>query len=101
MCASSVTVSSFSLPRLQNANLRLLRYPHERENGSLPHVSTPVAFQHLWYGSPYGTVDIQIGWKSKCSTMSLQFSSVFRTDDQFWCGAAKIVQSGVFVSVQP
>ncbi|GBO15529.1 hypothetical protein AVEN_249362-1 [Araneus ventricosus] len=41
--------------RLQNANPRQLRFPPVR--GSLPHVSTPAAFQNLWPSNPNGFQD--------------------------------------------
>ncbi|GBN55682.1 hypothetical protein AVEN_42437-1 [Araneus ventricosus] len=48
----------FSL-HLQNTKPCLLRFPPEQERfvPFPPHVSVPVAFQHLWFSSPNGAVE--------------------------------------------
>ncbi|GBO35797.1 hypothetical protein AVEN_164803-1 [Araneus ventricosus] len=60
-----------------------------KESQPLPHVPSPVAFQHLWPGNPNEVLGIQDNWISNLSTAPFQSSSDFRIDDGFWCGAER------------
>ncbi|GBN04976.1 hypothetical protein AVEN_115481-1 [Araneus ventricosus] len=74
-----------------------LRFPLVRKNlPPLPHVSTPVAFQHLWPFSPNG-FQVKLDFQTFDHTT---LSSDFHIDDWFWCGATEFLRRGAIVNAQ-
>ncbi|GBO11899.1 hypothetical protein AVEN_89914-1 [Araneus ventricosus] len=91
----SIRHGSLLYPTALSSPLPTLITSTAREPHSFPHVSTLVAFQHLWPGSPSGAVEYP-NCRSRHSN-SHRFSDGF--DTRFWCGAVEFAWNGPFMNV--